>query len=240
MKILSFALLFSIMIGAISCGCSDTSEQSSISADSTADSIASPIAPTIVENNEIVHTIPVYIPLKPLRTLFNDMNEVHLEAAIAGGIEPIANIKDAYNLKTPIQKIATCENYTVENLSHSMPYLVPKAAKLLDRIGQRFADTIRARGGHEYRIKVTSVLRTDYTVAKLRRRNINATENSAHCYGTTFDISYSKFICKDSTFIVSQADLKNILGEILYDEKQKGSCFVKFERKQGCFHITAR
>ena len=188
----------------------------------------------------IVHSIPVHIVLGRLRSIFNDTNGMHISAAESIGIKPIKSLRDAYNLQRPVVRIATNDHYTVDSLTHSMPFLVPEAAQLLDDIGRRFADTIRARGGHEYRIKVTSVLRTDRSVAKLRRRNRNASEQSAHCYATTFDISYAKFICLDSTFIVSLADLKNILGEILYDERDKGRCYVKFETKQGCFHITAR
>lgn len=188
----------------------------------------------------IVHSIPVHIVPGRLRSIFNDTNGMHISAAESIGIKPIKSLRDAYNLQRPVVRIATNEHYTVDSLTHSMPFLVPEAAQLLDDIGRRFADTIRARGGHEYRIKVTSVLRTDRSVAKLRRRNRNASEQSAHCYATTFDISYAKFICLDSTFIVSLADLKNILGEILYDERDKGRCYVKFETKQGCFHITAR
>ena len=188
----------------------------------------------------IVHSIPVHIVPGRLRSIFNDTNGMHISAAESIGIKPIKSLRDAYNLQRPVVRIATNDHYTVDSLTHSMPFLVPEAAQLLDDIGRRFADTIRARGGHEYRIKVTSVLRTDRSVAKLRRRNRNASEQSAHCYATTFDISYAKFICLDSTFIVSLADLKNILGEILYDERDKGRCYVKFETKQGCFHITAR
>ena len=188
----------------------------------------------------IVHSIPVHIVPGRLRTIFNDTNGMHLSAAESIGIKPIRKLRDAYNLQRPIVRIATNEHYTVDSLTHSMPFLVPEAAQLLEDIGRRFADTIRCRGGHEYRIKVTSVLRTDRSVAKLRRRNRNASEQSAHCYATTFDISYAKFICLDSTFIVSLADLKNILGEILYDERAKGRCYVKFETKQGCFHVTTR
>ena len=84
------------------------------------------------------------------------------------------------------------------------------------------------------------MLRTPATVGKLRRVNRNATENSAHQYATTFDISYSKFICDNAaaphrTF----EDLKNLLAEIVADMRAEGRCLVKHERHQACFHITA-
>ena len=87
---------------------------------------------------------------------------------------------------------------------------------------------------------MTSVLRTPQTVRKLRRVNRNATQESAHQYATTFDISHSKFICDNAdgtrrTF----EDLKNLLAEIVYDLRREGRCYVKHERKQACLHITS-
>lgn len=239
--LIAFLLLFAV--GTWGCGGKEDTEREQIVKDSivVAKVAGKTVADTPSANAKMtVHSIPVHIVPGRLRSIFNDTNGTHLMAAESIGIRPIASISDAYNLRKPLVRICTNDNYTVDSLTHSMPFLVPEAAQLLADIGRRFADTIRARGGHEYRIKVTSVLRTDRSVAKLRRRNRNASENSAHCYGTTFDVSYAKFICKDSSFIVSLADLKNILGEILYDEREKGRCYVKFEVKQGCFHITTR
>jgi len=121
-----------------------------------------------------------------------------------------------------------------------MPYLVPRATQLLKDIGRAFQDTVRARGGGEYRIKVTSLLRTEYSVSHLRRRNRNASEQSCHRYGTTFDVSWTKFDCLDTTRIASLEDLKNILAEIVEHNRQKGRCYAIYERRQGCFHITVR
>ncbi len=172
--------------------------------------------------------------------VFNDINSVQLPAAEALGIKPITGPKDAWRLSRPIVKVENCDEYYLEDLTHSVPYLVPEAANLLSEIGRRFNDSLEARGGGNYRLKVTSVLRTEGAVNKLRRRNINATSNSAHRYGTTFDISYVRFFSDSVTVERSQEDLKNLLGEILKEVRDDGRCYVKFERKQGCFHITAR
>lgn len=247
MRNLTAIFLALIIIGAWGCGSKGDGTPTQSDTTATAASIPTSASQgkTVADTPSkqakmIVHSIPVHIVPGRLRNIFNDTNGTHLAAAESIGIKPIACMRDAYNLRRPLVRICTNEYYTVDSLTHSMPFLVPEAAQLLTDIGRRFADTIRARGGHEYRIKVTSVLRTDRTVAKLRRRNRNATGQSAHCYGTTFDISYAKFICNDSSFIVSLADLKNILGEILYDERAKGRCYVKFEIKQGCYHVTTR
>lgn len=175
-----------------------------------------------------------------LGRVFNDSNHVQLAVAEKLGIKPIERLSDAWNLRRPVKKVVSCKEYFVDNLTHSLPYLVPEAYALLSEIGARFNDTLQARGGGSYRIKVTSVLRTSDGIKKLRRRNINAVKTSAHQFGTTFDISYTKFICDFMTVNRTQEDLKNLLAEILKELSTEGKCYVKYERKQGCFHITAR
>ncbi|MCM1021250.1 MAG: DUF5715 family protein [Muribaculum sp.] len=176
-----------------------------------------------------------------LGRVFNDSNHIHLAEAEKIGIHPISNPTEAWQLRRPICRIRSSANFVVDNLTHSYPYLVPEAADLLNEIGSRFNDSLVARGGGSYRIKVTSLLRTSSTIRQLRRRNTNAISASAHQYGTTFDISYVNFICDRSTSTNrTQQDLKNLLGEILSEMRQEQKCYVKYERKQGCFHITAR
>jgi hypothetical protein len=79
----------------------------------------------------------------------------------------------------------------------------------------------------------------------LRRRNSNASENSAHCYGTTFDVSWKRFQKvedEDGRPLqdVSSDTLKLVLSEVLRDLKKAEKCYIKYELKQGCFHITTR
>ncbi|MBR1883117.1 MAG: hypothetical protein IJ808_08960 [Muribaculaceae bacterium] len=187
-----------------------------------------------------IHHLPVHIVPGRLRDIFCDTNGLQLTAARANGIEPITDLRSSWHTKRPLQRVYSCDEYMIDSLSMSMPYLVPRAAQLLKDIGRAFQDTVKARGGKDYRIRVTSLLRTDYSVARLRRRNRSATDQSCHRYGTTFDISWVKFDCRDTTFLVSLEDLKNILAEIVYDERQHGRCYAIFERRQGCFHITVR
>lgn len=179
-------------------------------------------------------------PIGHLRRLFNDSNHYHLEAAQALGITPLQEVGDAWRIDRPLLPVASCREYYVEPLRHSYPYLVPEAKKLLRDIGAAFNDSLEARGGGAYRIKVTSLLRTPQTVKKLRRVNVNASNSSSHMYGTSFDLSYSRFICDSITVARSFEDLKNLLGEVLLDFKNRGRCYVVMERKQSCFHITVR
>ena len=171
---------------------------------------------------------------------FSDKNHAHLSSAVPLGISPLNSEDDAWFPRRPIVKVETCEDYYVDDLTHSLPYLVPEAEELLHDIAKGFRDSLEARGGGAYRVKVTSLLRTESTVKRLRRRNVNATLHSAHLYGTTFDISYSNFICDSLTVPRTTEDLKFLLAEVLREFHDRGRCWVKHERKQSCFHITLR
>ena len=176
----------------------------------------------------------------PLFAAFKDLPDDHMPHARKAGIIPIEDDNGAWSNGTHLVKIISDKYLFVDTLHHSYPYLRPHAADLLEEIGKRFADSLQARGGGDYRLKVTSMLRTPRTVSALRRVNRNASQESAHSYATTFDISYSKFICDNpSGTRRTFEDLKNLLAEIMYDLRQEGRCMVKIERHQACMHITA-
>lgn len=175
-----------------------------------------------------------------LRQFFNDSNYVHWEEAELYGITPLTDTRSHWQLRTPIVKVTTCPDFFIDSLVYSRPYLVPVAAARLHEIGRRFRDSIDSRGGGDYRIKVTSLLRTPRTVKYLRRRNRNAIDSSVHQLGTTFDISYASFIASNDLNPRSVDDLKGILAEVLKTMREEGKIWVKYERGQPCFHITAR
>ena len=187
-----------------------------------------------------LHRIYANPPQGKFIEIFDDINPVQIPYAKQNGIEPISNLHDAYRLRQPLVRIATCEAYYLDSLTHSMPYLVPKAAKLLEDIGCAFADTIKARGGSAYRIVVTSCTRSQFTVDKLTKVNNNASTRSCHMNGTTFDLSWVHYEPFNNDFILNTEDLTNVLAEILYDFRQKNRCTVLFERGQCCFHITVK
>lgn len=176
--------------------------------------------------------------LGPLPQVFNDSNFLQLDAARRLGIQPVEDLGSAYFMKRPIVKVESNEYYQIDSLRHSIPFLVPEAAALLEDIGKNFIDSLSNRGGDSYKIKVTSLLRTPESVGRLRRVNINATDSSTHQFATTFDISYTNFYCLDENRMIQQGDLKNLLAEVLFDLRQNGRCLVKYERKTGCFHVT--
>lgn len=176
---------------------------------------------------------------------FGDLNDVHLKAAKSLGIRPLNSRDEAERLKKKLVEIRNNERYSVDSLTHSIPFLVPRAGALLDTIGANFLDSLTAKGLNPNRIIVTSVLRTEEDVKRLRRRNGNASNNSAHAYGTTFDVSWKRFKKieeEDGRPLqsVSADTLKLVLSEVLRDLRKADKCYIKYELKQGCFHITTR
>ena len=208
----------------------------------------------VLKNSQDEEVIPVpaetyYITVeKDIKTnfrgsyqrIFNDKNNLHLDAADVYGIAPESVDIASDTLSGKLEKVATCDYYAIDTLTHSHPYLVPHAKARLDELGKAFCDTLAARGGGSHRFIVTSVLRKHSDIKKLRRRNRNSTENSAHLYGTTVDITYRRFDKYNPQFIIQDIDLKLLLAEILQNFKNEGKCYVKYEVKQGCFHITFR
>ena len=173
---------------------------------------------------------------------FKDLNDAHLAEAQRIGIKPAATREEAENAKKDMEEIKSNEYYEVEELKHSIPYLISDAAVLLEDIGRNFQDSLYNLNAPAYRIKVTSVTRTVDDVKSLKKRNSNSSENSAHRYGTTFDVSWARYVKIDEkdTLNISNEQLKMVLASVLRDLHDANRCYIKHERKQGCFHITVR
>lgn len=185
--------------------------------------------------------LSINYPGGSLRQLFCDSNKLHYEVAESIGIRPL--YKDSVMslwMSRPLYKITSNQYYFVDELRHSYPFLVPEGKNLLDHISKRFHDTLQARGGGNYRLKITSLLRTGNSVSNLRRVNRASVDSSAHLFGTTFDISFTNFPYGGGTPHRTQEDLKNLLAEILYDFRNEGRCYIIYEHRRGCFHITPR
>ena len=176
---------------------------------------------------------------------FGDLNDTHMAVAKKIGVKPIQGREEAMRMSSKLVEIESGDWYQVDSLTHSIPFLIPKASALLDSIGANFLDSLENKGLNPNQVIVTSVLRTKDDVKKLRRVNLNASANSVHMYGTTFDISWKRFFKVEDPDGRPMQDvradtLKLVLSEVLRDLKKKDMCYIKYELKQGCFHITAR
>ena len=205
-----------------------------------------------------VHSLPVDLSQKPTgkkhRILsvssydkeFPDMNDLQLVTAQRLGFPPVQNREAASH--ADFHRLVYAGNspyYFVKILHNSIPYLVPKAQLLLNHIARTFIDSLMLKDIKPSMFIVTSFTRTQDDVDQLRKHNANASANSCHCYGTTFDISYTKYHAiqdPDAPIVRQTRDdtLRWVLSEVLRDQRKSGVCYVKFEKNQGCYHITVR
>lgn len=197
------------------------------------------VAPDDTKRPHRICSVPSYA------VAFPDTNAVQLVAAQHWGVTPVRDREDAEARKRELVYIASSPYYHVDPLYSSIPYLVPRAAVLLHDTGQAFFDSLYVKGVPLHKMIVTSVLRSQEDVVKLRRRNGNATENSCHLYGTTFDICYNRYKTVEDPDgpvrrRVRNDTLKWVLSEVLRDMREQGRCYIKYEVKQGCFHMTVR
>ncbi len=173
---------------------------------------------------------------------FPDQQDVQILAANKHGVAPVQNRDEAEHSKGKLVYVGSNPFFYVDKLNNSIPYLVPRASVLLQDIGRAYFDSLQVKGIPLHKIIVTSILRTKDDVAKLRTRNGNATENSCHLYGTTFDICYNRYKTvqtqKEPRREVRNDSLKWVLSEVLRDFREQQRCYIKYEVKQGCFHIT--
>lgn len=173
---------------------------------------------------------------------FADRNDKHLAAAGQIGLSRgPQNRAAAAKMQDQLCEITSNRWYVVEELTHSLPYLVPTAAHRLDSIGAEFADILSRNNLPAYRFRVTSVLRSEEDIRRLQRCNHNSISNSPHNYGATFDIGYAHFDQEVQTVdSMTEDNLKLVLAQVLLNQQRAGHIYVKYEYKQGCFHITAR
>ena len=125
---------------------------------------------------------------------FPDLQEVQYVSAQKWGVRPVQNRAEAEGRKSELVYIGSNPYFYVDNLQRSIPYLVPRASVLLQDIGRSFFDSLQVKGVPLHKIIVTSVLRSKDDVSRLRSFNGNATENSCHMFGTTFDICYNRYM----------------------------------------------
>lgn len=186
-----------------------------------------------------IRSVPSY------RNTFPDNNDVQISSAISHGIRPLLSRDEMDAVSHNLVFMDSSPYYDVDKLTSSIPYLVPDAAVLVNDIGKAFLDSLQIKGIPLHKIIVTSVLRTKSDISRLRKGNVNATENSCHLYGTTVDICYNRFVTVEdpdgpNRRKVRNDSLKWVLSEVLRDFRKNDRCHIKYEVKQGCFHLTLK
>ena len=195
--------------------------------------------PELVEDNMVKYPGRTF----DYKVKFNDLQSRQHDVAAAIGLpRPPRDREDAATMRNKLVEVKTNENYIVDELTHSVPFLIPSAKRELDAIGEEWSDILARNGLPHYLFYVTSILRTQEDVKYLQRSgNINSTTQSCHCYGTTFDIAYMRYNKVTRTRDYMHEDnLKLVLGQVLLNHQRAGKIYVKYEWKQSCFHITVR
>jgi hypothetical protein len=163
--------------------------------------------------------------------LFIDNVVTHEQAYQSEGITPQDEDNGLETLlaKGILVELKPSNFYTIRELNHSKPYLLPKAHTLIDTLANSYFQKCQESKLLYVPFTITSATRTTKSVKSLMKTNPNSIKNSAHLRGKTFDISYTAFNKNErqsKMFILSLNQLR-----------EAGRCFVKFERN-GTLHIT--
>jgi hypothetical protein len=140
-------------------------------------------------------------------------------------------------IKNKLTKVESSKGYYIEA---GKPYVTAKTAELIKKIGNDFADSLKARNYPEYRLIITSMFRTKKDVAGLKKKSSNAVSNSTHEYAVSFDITYRRYKSSEFSKTVEYQQLYNILTDILVNVKKQDKCYIIQEFRQPCFHLTTR
>lgn len=172
---------------------------------------------------------------------FNDLNDIQLESAIKIGISPVSS-RDELSQFSSLKDISHISTIHLDELTHSSPLLIPQASKLLEDISEAFVQRLERDTLPIYKPIITSVTRTIEDIQGLSQANSNASQNSTHRYGTSFDISWKRFMKADplDPRTLEPEELKHLLAIILKEFHNQGRCYIKHEKRQACFHITTR
>jgi uncharacterized protein YxeA len=162
---------------------------------------------------------------------FNDDVETHNLAYNREGIKPQIDFDalDKLHQKKVLVKLENNHLYTIKELEHSRPYLLPKAALFLEDFAKIYENKCRQKSLKYIPFEITSLTRSESSVKSLMIRNRNSIKESGHLKGKTFDINYSDF--------GGYRKQQELFLETLKELRNKRKCYIKYE-KNGCLHIT--
>lgn len=125
--------------------------------------------------------------------------------------------------------------YHIAPLSHSYAVLLPEVKKLLQDMGNAFADQLEGTDSEGTTFRVTSLTRTARQQDRLGRRNYNAIDDaSTHSYGASFDIAYTDRPNNAADCSAPTRAIQHVLSSF-----QKSGRILVIPEKN-CMHITLR
>lgn len=199
---------------------------------------------TVVDTTDAFQPHRIY-SVSSYTKAFPDSNHVHMEQSLRWGVGLMNSREDIDAHKADLVYIDANPYFEIDKLENSVPYLVPRASLLLQDIGHNFFDSLQVKGIPLHKIIVSSVLRSSSDVQDLGQKNGNASRNSCHQYGTTFDICYNRYRTVEAPGGPHRREVRNdtlkwVLSEVLNDLRKDGRCLVKYEKYQPCFHVTVK
>jgi hypothetical protein len=174
------------------------------------------------------------------------LNDKIVDYSAAAKLTVIKVCKDENDLMRRISegklvKVRSGNDYTVEKMRFSYPCVTRESKILIDEIADKLRVKASQKGLTGVRFYITSMTRVSDNMKSLRRSNGNASANSPHLYGNTFDISYKRFVAHK--WILTNCDkkfLKEALAEVIWQLREENRCWATYEKVQNCFHIVSR
>ena len=169
---------------------------------------------------------------KNCKQYFPDDVSTHEKALKKNVIVPQKELSDLDKLKKKgvLIELTTNDGYIISDMDFSRPYVLPNVKLFLDDLVSNYKKEL---GNLEYiRFEITSATRSRLSARQLMGNNVNAITNSAHLKGKTIDISYVRFGNNTAQLDALVLALKGM--------REEGKCYVKYEKSQGCLHITVR
>lgn len=157
----------------------------------------------------------------------------HLKTAKGFGLAALKNNAEVKKLvsKKKLSTTVCNKGCTINKLTYSKPYLVPKANKVLNEMAREFYLKSKST------FAVTSITRTMHDQKLLKAVNSNARDGvSSHNYGCSFDVSYIRFNNKKQ----ENLRLEKKLFDVLCYFQNTGKIYFIKERWQKCYHVTVR
>lgn len=157
----------------------------------------------------------------------------HLETAKGFGVPVLKNNAEVKKLvgKKKLSTTKCNKGCTINKLTHSKPYLVPKANKVLNEMAHQFYLKTKST------FAVTSITRTTHDQKSLQKINSNAKNGiSSHNFGCSFDVSYIRFNNKKA----ENPRLEKKLFDVLSEFQKAGKIYFIKEHWQKCYHVTVR
>ena len=175
---------------------------------------------------------------------FGDLNEKHLNVAQAIGIRPLASREEAekWKKRCSISQQMICTRLILWHIPSRISFRERLPCSIQSVITSRFPGCQRLESEQDY-----SNFRTAY-----KRRCQASAPSQRQCIRKFRSLLRHDIRCQLETLPevededgrplqdVSSDTLKLVLSEVLRDLKRAEKCYIKYELRQGCFHITTR